>query len=253
MNEAEEIQFEKYISKQMSSEEKRAFEMRLASDEDLGQRFKEAVASHHLIKEAGRADMLNLLNSFEDDAGVSSEVNKTIPLWIKRSLPIAAILIAIFAMYQLGIFDSNQGTSKVFAANFEVYTSPSNLRTDPDTDQAEWQLAVSYYDAENYDEAFTQFDLLLSDPEIPSYLSAFYGGLSAMAMSQPNHERAIKLFDMVLESDNDYQQQAQWYKALALLQLNKELEASIILHQIVALKFFNNEKAQKILTMDWAN
>jgi tetratricopeptide (TPR) repeat protein len=71
-----------------------------------------------------------------------------------------------------------------------------------------------------------------------------------MSVQQPNLEQAIQNFNAVLASDNDSHQQAEWYKALALLKMEKVEEAKAILTRIVAAKNYQYDEAESILKLN---
>ena len=86
-----------------------------------------------------------------------------------------------------------------------------------------------------------------SQGEVPDYLIAFYGGLAAMQMDPSDLESAINSFDSVLSSDNDYREQALWYKALALIKLDRSKEAETILTELVSRSGFKYNDAAEVL------
>ena len=71
-----------------------------------------------------------------------------------------------------------------------------------------------------------------------------------MAVQQPELEQAVQNFNTVLATDNDYHQQAQWYKALALLKMEEVEQAKIIFKSIVAAKNYQHEEAESILKLN---
>ncbi len=72
-----------------------------------------------------------------------------------------------------------------------------------------------------------------------------------MNLDAPYFQRAINSFDIVLQTDNDYRQQAQWYKALALLGINNKKEAIAIFTSIVEKRSYNYTEAEEILKLKW--
>ena len=53
----------------------------------------------------------------------------------------------------------------------------------------------------------------------PDYLIHFYGGACLMSIDKPEHNRALKEFEEVLMTDNDFHAQALWYQGLSYLYL----------------------------------
>ncbi len=249
MNEATYILIDRYINKQMNADELQEFETRLANDKELLDEYKSTIAANEVVNEAGRLELKSTLEAFETQKKSLKDERKIIPLWIKRGLSLAALLIATIAIYQFGFLSKSLSTSEVFESNFEVYSAPSNLRDFSDTRQLSWEDAMTAYEAKNFDESLAKLDTLVSD--IPRYLASFYAGISAMAKSDPDYKMAIKHFDRVLTIDNDYAQQALWYKGLSLLILNRKDEANEIFESIVTSKSYNYKKAEKILKVKY--
>ena len=251
MTNSEEVLFDRFITKKMSSDEAREFEQRLASDSDFSENYRETLAVHKLIEEAGRVELKKTLETFENETITTSSEKKTIPLWVKRSLPIAAILIAFFAVYQFGIQNRSLTATEVFESNFDVYGAPSSLRDGDLSAYPNWNIATKAYREAHYEEAITQFSQVETD--VAPSLVSFYTALSAMSQTTPDYELALQNFDAVLETDNDYRQQASWYKALILLKMQRQKEASDIFEEIVKTQSFNFHKAEVILNLDIKN
>jgi tetratricopeptide (TPR) repeat protein len=209
------------------------------------------LAAHELITELGRLELKNTLSSFETEDQTFSEKKKIIPLWVKRALPIAAILVVLLAVYQFGIFNTSMDNTEVYANNFETYTAPSNLRNINDNYDVNWDEGSQLYRDSKYEQAIKKF--ATANSNTPQYLVSFFSGVSAMAMSTPDYDFAVKHFDQVLNSDNDYQQQARWYKALALLKLDKRDESMTIFQHIVKTESYNHIEALSILNTKFAD
>jgi tetratricopeptide (TPR) repeat protein len=235
----------------MRPDEVKKFEEQLSSDKELNKNYQETLTAHRLIVEAGRLDLKATFDTYEAEMNPLSTESRVIPLWVKRSLSIAALLVVFFGVYQFGFFNKSLSTSEVYGDNFEVYASPAVVRDSNVHVQTNWEKAVGYYRGEEYEEAIEWFSE--TETGIPSYMVFFYKGVSYMAQNNPNLDLAIQNFNSVLESDNDYHQQALWYKGLALLQLNKRAEAMRIFKVISESRSYNFEKADLILKTKFKN
>lgn len=169
-----------------------------------------------------------------------------IPLWAKNAMRVAALFILFAGVYQVFLTFNGVNTSEVYDDYFEAYEAPSLERDG--SENPNWKLVIASYSKEAYKEALPL--LQQSEGEVPDYLIAFYRGISLMAMQQPDLEQAVQNFNAVLASDNDYHQQAEWYKALALLKMEKAEEAKAILRRIVAEKNYQHEEAKSIMKLN---
>ncbi len=241
MYESDNILIEKFITKQLNTEDKRDFEHRLATDKEFSENYRTSLAAHHLITEAGRLELKNKLEEFSSS---SKKGTKVIPLWVKRAIPIAALLIIFLGVYQFGLFSKSATTAEMFSDNFEVYASPSVYRSSDTNSQSDWETIVTLYRNAEYEEAIER---LSNADEAPQYLVYFYTGIGYMAQGQPDFDQALAYFEKVLDSDNDFWQQASWYKGLSLLKLDRYQEASEVFRTIVNAKSYNYKKAEEIL------
>jgi len=245
MNNSDDILIEKFIAGQLSIDEARDFEYRLATDKEFNTNYRATIAANELITEAGRLDLKKKLESFDAETLKNSEEKKIMPLWVKRSLPIAALLVIFFGIYQFGLFNKSMTSSEVYSNNFEVYEAPSALRDVEESSQINWEVGIELYSNMEYDEALERFSN--AEENIPEYIVFFYKGVSAMAQGQPNYEIALQNFESVMQSDNDYRQQSKWYKALIMLKTDRREVAFAIFNEIVSAKSFNYKKANRIL------
>jgi len=243
-----EINIERYITEKMSNEESKDFEARLESDSDLAEEYKSSLLAHQLIKEAGRLEMKNDLESFDNEMARRTTDKKVIPLWVKRSIPIAALLVIFFGVYQFTILNRSMSTAEVFDEYYEVYSDPSIVRNSDNGSQNNWEQASTYYHQRNFKEAIVYFER--SKKEVPSYLADFYLGVSLLSQDVQNNERAIARFDEVLKVDNDYHQQALWFKGLALLKSKRSNEALEIFKNLAETNGYNHVKAKEIIDLN---
>jgi hypothetical protein len=92
--------------------------------------------------------------------------------------------------------------------------------------------AMKKYDEKDYGGAINSFDkVLLSDAG--NYDALFYSGVSYLSVDKP--DKAIFDLDKVLnKKDGKYYQDAQWYKALALIKQKENKKAKALLNEIVS-------------------
>ncbi|MEM7085509.1 MAG: hypothetical protein AAF489_04960 [Bacteroidota bacterium] len=239
---------EAYLERTMTSEERLVFERRLAEEPTLSEAYDSEIAARELIKQAGRLELKNTLEALDSQMREEPIPKKVIPLWAKRAMRVAALLILFAGVYQVFLTFNGVDTSEVYDTYFEAYESPSWERDVSGTVDSNWKLVVESYQNAAYKEALPL--LKKSKGEVPDYLISFYTGISIMAGQSTDLEQAIQNFDAVLATDNDYHQQSEWYKALALLKLEKKEEALTIFKRIVEAKNYQYEEAATILELD---
>ena len=245
MNDSDEILIERYLDEELALSERKEFEQRLETDPKFKEEFLTSVASRKLITEAGRLDFISKLEDFDRQSEDASVAPKVTPLWIKRALPIAAMLVVFFGVYQFLILDKSMSSSEVYDTYFQNYNGPTAVRDVHKNGTMNWELAAMDYRDKNYKDALYHFEL--AEREMPSANRNFYIAMSAMSMSEPDYQKALENFDLVLQSDNDYREQSLWYKGLLLLKMKRADAAKDIFKEIVAAGSYKAVSAQQIL------
>lgn len=242
MNDSYDIEIERYLDGEMTESEMRDFEHRLATDRNLSESYGAMVTARKLITQAGRLELKEKLESFEEEPARKSSIK---PLWVKRAFPIAAMLIIFFGVYQWLIFNNGISGDEVYTNYYETYKAPSVIRDTGTNELTNWKRATEYYRKQEHEEAIVYFSK--AEKEIPQYLVAFYTGMSMLEVEAPDYQAALNNFETVLQSDNDYTQQATWYKGLLLLKLGKNEEAISVFENIVEAQTYHYQKAEEIL------
>lgn len=243
---------ERYLDGELHPEELKAFEAALEENSLLKEALEEAQTARKLIAAAGRLELKETLEGFEEEIASSSIPDSTevkvVPLWVKRVIPIAAMIVVFVGAYWF-MLGNNKTSSEIFNKYFEAYESPSVLRDSQTDTPLHWNTAVRYYQERKYEEALRNFSK--AEPEIPKYLVDFYTGISTMSLETPDYTVAIDYFLQVERGDNDFGQQARWYRGLALLGNGETDKARAVFQEIVDTKSYNFKEAQKIIRLDW--
>lgn len=110
------------------------------------------------------------------------------------------------------------------------------------TYKATLEKAMAYFNAKKYTLALEQFDIILKEhPEEVNGL--FYGGLSNYHLQR--YDKAKGELDKVLVNPKtSFNEEAEWYKALTLIELKKSAEAKKLLQKIAAGSGFYKAKAK---------
>jgi len=236
-------EIERYIEDRMSSEEKISFQKRLSEETELAESLRAELEARSLVTDAGRLEVLETLEGYESEMN-NSKSGVVIPLWTKRLLPIAAMLVIFFGVYNFFI-GNKLTTTQVYETYFETYDGPSNLRSVEGNDLVEWDTASKLYSEKKYGEALGHFTK--AEGQVPQYLVHYYRAMCDLNIDAPYYQRAINKLDLVLETDNDFHEQALWYKALALLNTQRKQEAFDVLELLVERNGYKATEAKKIL------
>lgn len=242
MNEEIELLIERYLKDEMSSEERNQFENRLTSDPELLEAYEITQAAHKLVEEAGRLDLKQTLEGFEDRAKKS----RVIKLPMRAFARIAAVLVLAIGAYMFFNFGGSMTKDEAFESYFEPYANPSVLRSS-DEETINWNKAVQSYNTGDYDLALEYFERAGGDVHYTTV--EFYQGMSYLLMDYPDFTDAEYYFNQVREDDSDFKEQANWYYGLVVMKQGKNREAEQVFKEIVKNKSYNHRNAKKLLNM----
>jgi len=236
---------EKYIRGTLNSAEEDAFMNLLLTDEE----FK---------REVDFAKDLRLVAEIEDDErfrsllkGFEREIETRVPkarivFPYKRWAVAATITILI----GLGVFlvqvQNFQSPEVLFTEYFEPYRNVVHPITRSEETPDLKTKAFLAYESKDYGMAISLFDTLDQQEANSYYL--FYTANALLGYGKP--EEAIVLLQSLSENST-FEEQSNWYLALAHLKLANTEKSKKILEGIVRAKSFNHEAAAKLLeTLD---
>lgn len=249
MNEAYEIDIDRYIKGEMSPEEVKDFEHRLEHDPEFNDAYQATLAAHKLIDEVGRLELQTTLVDFEKNAKANAPVKK---LRLRPLYAVAATLVVILGVSLFFNLSGSMTTAEVWEQYYEPYDPPSVLRDNIDEGSENWNKAVENYYEGNYEEALNYFDISQND-NVHFTIREFYQGMSYLQLEHPDYLDAAYYFNEVRLETSDYKEQANWYYALAILMNGRTIEAESVLKEIVKNKTYNYRKAKQILSKEIHN
>ncbi|NQY05625.1 MAG: hypothetical protein HRT68_05310 [Flavobacteriaceae bacterium] len=233
---------EAFLSDQMTDSEKSQFLKQLESNSVLKEQFEETKHAYKVTEIAGRKELKETLADFEEE---KTEI-KTVSLFpTSLILKVAvAFIIGFGGTWFLLNGDGVISNQELYAANFEVYEGPTNVRDGEQSDGG-WEKGVVLYNEGEYANAI---NVLKSGYQTkPAYMVDFYIGVCHLAKDKADYQKALGYFEKVVVFDNDYKQQAYWFKGLCYLGLADTEEAKYIFETIVLKDFYNAEKAKEII------
>jgi hypothetical protein len=223
MNEERYIEFNQYLDNEMSIEERKTFEIKLSEDQEFASEFEifEELNQHLSNKFGNSAD----LNAFKQNLNLISKEHfkaskpKVISLksWHYSVAASVAILIGIF------VFMQNNDP------NFTDYNQHQNAYfTERGSVDKSLKLAQDAFNASNYKEAITNFNLVLKQNASPE-IQLFY----AIALLEDNQIQKAEVQLMDLKMGNSvFKNKAIWYLALSKLKLKDYKSCKEILNSI---------------------
>jgi len=238
--------FDRYIENSLSETERRDFDLRLADDIEFSEAFAEYSVVYKAAKLAGGEAIrkpVDSITSHPEDSGQGAQVIKFRTV---RMLYAAAVVIVLVSTGVWAFIAQSSTPQSLYADHFEAYPGLSSTSGDSDL-TALWSNFSDSFAAKEYEACL----IILGEVEFsevgPDYLIHFYGGVCLMSIDQPEHERALKEFEEVLMTDNDFHDQALWYQGLSYLYLGNADRARDKFILLKELSKYKSVEVQEIL------
>lgn len=230
---------DRYLEGSLSEQERTAFEERLLHDQILQQQVTDMKLMRAGIKQASRNAALQKLKVLEETLPAVNQ--NRLNIWYNTWLQAAAVLLIGLLVYIFWPVSVDE--QELFATHFEVYPNiiMPTVRGEVINDSTIKALAFSAYDQKKYEEAAALFSSI--DQKDATVL--FYLGNCYLASNQA--ERALPLFEKVLNEYEVFDEQAEWYIAVSYLKLEERERAKQALEKVVARNSAYKDKAQTIL------
>jgi TolA-binding protein len=232
---------EAYIHNELSNDDQELFDTLMRTDED----FKEDVEiQQQLAAELNKPDRLQFraaLQHAESIHRLETQISRfTLPRWVRY----AAAIIIIGAVSSPLLYNMYKTSPKnLYEVYYESYESSSVNRGGMET--TDFDRAMEAFDEEDFDVANNLFTTFLTEnPE--NQAAAFYKGMCLMELEDA--EGSVHYFErLILDANNLFVEQAQWYVSLAYLKLNTPDKAVPYIEELSAYPNPYREKALKLL------
>lgn len=213
---------DKYLSEQLAESEIAAFEKRLDEEESWREKVEEVRLMSIGIQEAFLSGQLD---EFHKSAGemVDSDVKQHRAVnisWAKRWAIAASTLLIVGTLSWL-LFIKKNGNEQLFA---DYYQPDPGLPTLMGvSDNYNFDKAMVDYKMGDYKKALATWKSLLKGNEENDTLNYF---IASAYLADKDVKESVVYFDKVINYNNSvFLQDAQWYKALALLDQGRKKEA----------------------------
>jgi hypothetical protein len=220
----------KFLSGKLTDAEHEKFKSEIANNEQL---LKEV--GNEVINEYGRIKLMSKLQGI--DKGITGS-----KLRFKTYLVAAVMFLALGIPLLMNMMNGSITGEKLFASHYAPYKTVLTIRGNEIGDKLLSNGMLAYSNG-NYQEAIINFESITDK----SYVVNFYLGVSYLGVKPPKGKESINNLNEVLATDNDFHQQATWYKAMALLVTKKRADAKKLFEKIKDNKWFNYEKAIEVL------
>ncbi len=205
---------ERYLLGEMPPDEATQFEADLLRDPQLA---AETDTMRRLRQDLRNLDEANFLAEMRQ---IGQELQPAPTRSNRRWWALAAVILLLLVPTLLLLQPwGGSGSGDLFAEYYSTYPDYTQVR---DSEDPNFRSAMDAYNAGDMDAAILSFDAFLStDPD--DLEGQLYAGIAQLEARQA--ERALELLAPVRSTDNAYSEVAEWYTALAYVQLGRVEDA----------------------------
>ena len=231
---------EKYLSNELSLQERQVFENQLSTDSELATAFafyaNSHIASKQLANEKRKEQFENLRNEV-----LSRPVRKIKPMiWVSGLA--ASVVLALGFWW----FTQTSTTNSEILADAYIQEHFENLPVKMDGNADSLQMGLRLFNEQKSKEAQKIFEDILQRKNNDSEATK-YAGITALKLQQ--YDKAIQYFQSLGQQTNLYSNSGKFYEALALMKQNKtdRKKVKAILNEVIINNLEGNEEAKRII------
>jgi tetratricopeptide (TPR) repeat protein len=235
---------ERYNAGEMSVVEKQWFLRELEGNEKLRNEVNLRKRTDEILKHQDVISLRSKLSKIENHRKeVSQPVKNT-----KKSAYIkyAAVFAGLILIGSITLFSGkNLSTEKIMKRYYKAYEPPTSQRSAQSGTDADFTLALEFYNTHDYEKAAILFNKVL-DNKPNDMQTVLLKGVSNF--EEKKYPEAKQSFGKVIDDKNNlYIDQAQWYLALCYLNTNETDKAKLLLKLIGKEDGIYKNDAKKII------
>ncbi len=262
MNLEEDILIERFLRKELSKEEKKAFLKRLDTDLEFKESFLLEKELYESLDDkdwsyANNVDPKELeayevvfqneeTKKLQEKIGKASrEYQKKGKNNVVRLYTIISAVAAIFLLFfTFNFFNSDIDNAELYASYVQKEELPSYVtRGDSDGDAKILLAADKSFKGKKYKKTLEVLERVNINNDATLLL---YKGISYIELG--NYEKGITTFDTLIKSDLIDAEKGYWYKSLLYVRSNQFDKAEKILKKIIANNYFKKRQAEELLS-----
>ncbi|EGV44186.1 hypothetical protein BZARG_839 [Bizionia argentinensis JUB59] len=226
-----------YFSNSLTAEQEVVFRKLLETDAEFKAEFEYENNLKKAIKSHESDVMKSKLKGFERNLNA-----KKLFIFNYKYLAVAATLALLIGWFGYNsIFGTNY--SNLYASNFTEYPNTVYTITRSDDSNTIEREAFIAYETRNYQIAIDKFDAIPETSQ-KSYMS-FYKAQAYLGLEDFGNAR--RLFQQVLDENNEFQGESTWYLALIAIKSKDKDQAITYLEKLISNHFYNKDKAKELL------
>jgi len=240
------VLLEKYLSEELNPQEQIAFDQLMKDDAEFMEEVQLAVVLNANRRVEQKLHFKKLLAERQTASATKETPVRQLPL--RRLRSIAAVLLLGLTMAAGWLMFGQSNIDDLVAEGLsQKYTAPVTVRSGDDTDP-NWKNAIQAYKDGNFTTAIAALERSIEKDITNVDEKHFYLGLCYLYQREADHENAIVHLEKSKQiNSNRYAQKANWFISLALLNLQREEEAKVLLEEMVTSDGYKSEAAAELL------
>ncbi len=242
-------EIDQYLNNELNEEALASFEAELESNQDLAAELELFEEIDQAVQETGVMDLRAKLGTIIDQVNQEEKQKRSFATKIATSrvaiASIAASLILILSITGLINRHSNSSDAQLYSQFYQPYETTGIFRSGDALIDSKLTKALHKFNKQEYRGAINLFsEVLKIDKNNP--VSNFYSGISYQETGQV--KMALESYQrVILDRDNLFIEQAQWYIGLCYLQTENREKAYKQFKRIAANQGYYQEKASAVL------
>lgn len=235
-----------YLYNELTEQELTQFESELAYNKDLYAEIDLIKNIDHAIQEKDIMQLRNNLTKIATENVKEKQVERSIGIKF-RSRKMAMSIVAASLILVMGITGLLRYTSEdnIYQNFYTKYETAGISRSSNSIPDKTFALALQKYNNQEYQSALNLLNEVISNDQ-NNMASHFYSAVSLQELGK--YKNAIEEYQVVVvDKDNLFIEQAEWYIGLCLIQTKEDKKAIKQFKKIVNDKGFYEQKASAIL------
>lgn len=238
---------ESYINNELTDERMVSFEEELTSNQELINEVNLIRNIDMALKESDVMSLRNNLQHIAGDVASQKQTERSFTGKIKsRKVVFSTVAAAIILLLGItGLLSKQLSHEEIYQKFYTKYETSGIVRSANLTANQALTEALQKFDKQEYQAALNLFSEVISRDQ-NNMVGHFYTGVSLQETGK--YQNAIEEFETVMiDKDNLFTEQAEWYTGLCYLQTNENKKAYKQFKKIAKKEGFYQQKAKAIL------
>jgi hypothetical protein len=239
-------ELESYINRELSNEKLESFEAELTSNQKLREEINLIKNVDLALNETDVMQLRSNLQSIASEIASNKQTERSFAGRFKtKRIVLSAVAASLILLLSLTGITSRQSQNDIYQKFYTKYEATGIVRSANTTANQTLTEALQKFENQDYQAALNLFSEIIARDQ-NNMVGHFYAGVSLQETGK--YPDAIKEYETVIvDKDNLFTEQAQWYIGLCYLQTNENKKAYQQFKKIAKNAGFYQQKAQEIL------